>query len=97
MLYDEGWTVYILTDHVLAHYSIFTQTSLMAIQTNIPPDLTDADRTFIFQELDGELNSRILYALLHGLCVHLSRHRCLIMPAHRHIYGNHCCHTVDYM
>ncbi|KAK0224597.1 hypothetical protein EDD85DRAFT_858365 [Armillaria nabsnona] len=39
----------------------------MAIQTNIPPDLTDAERTFIFQELDGELNSRILYALLHGI------------------------------
>ncbi|PBK76372.1 hypothetical protein ARMSODRAFT_1011634 [Armillaria solidipes] len=42
----------------------------MAIQTNIPPDLTDVERAFILQELDGELNSRIFYALLHGLHIY---------------------------
>ncbi|KAK0465883.1 uncharacterized protein EV420DRAFT_1636446 [Desarmillaria tabescens] len=39
----------------------------MAAQTSIPPDLSDADRTIIFQSLDTELNSRILYSLLTGL------------------------------
>ncbi|KAK0222954.1 hypothetical protein EDD85DRAFT_860425 [Armillaria nabsnona] len=31
------------------------------------PDLTDADRAYIFTELDSALNSRILYSLLLGL------------------------------
>ncbi|PBL04438.1 hypothetical protein ARMGADRAFT_1004994 [Armillaria gallica] len=31
------------------------------------PDLTDADRAYIFTELDAALNSRILYSLLLGL------------------------------
>ncbi|PBK76389.1 hypothetical protein ARMSODRAFT_1078534 [Armillaria solidipes] len=39
----------------------------MAIQTNIPPDLTDIERALIFQILDAELNAKILYALLHGI------------------------------
>ncbi|KAK0192217.1 hypothetical protein F5146DRAFT_1189696 [Armillaria mellea] len=39
----------------------------MAILTNIPSDLTNHDRAFIFQFLDGQLNSTILYALLHGI------------------------------
>ncbi|KAK0227920.1 hypothetical protein IW262DRAFT_564321 [Armillaria fumosa] len=38
----------------------------MAAQTNIPPDLSDADRNSIFQSLDTDLNSRILYSLLVG-------------------------------
>ncbi|KAK0502633.1 hypothetical protein EDD18DRAFT_1099689 [Armillaria luteobubalina] len=38
----------------------------MAAQTNIPPDLSDADRNSIFQSLDTDLNSRILYSLLTG-------------------------------
>ncbi|KAK0474848.1 hypothetical protein IW261DRAFT_1497364 [Armillaria novae-zelandiae] len=38
----------------------------MAAPTNIPPDLSDADRTSIFQNLDTNLNSRILYSLLTG-------------------------------
>ncbi|KAK0458965.1 uncharacterized protein EV420DRAFT_342825 [Desarmillaria tabescens] len=33
---------------------------------NIPPDLADKDRAFVFQELDATLNSKILYTLLHG-------------------------------
>ncbi|SJL04753.1 uncharacterized protein ARMOST_08123 [Armillaria ostoyae] len=39
----------------------------MAAQTNIPPDLSDADRATAFQSLDTDLNSRILYSLLTGL------------------------------
>ncbi|KAK0446378.1 uncharacterized protein EV420DRAFT_1715793 [Desarmillaria tabescens] len=39
----------------------------MATQTDIPPDLTDNDKAFLFQYLDAILNSIILYALLHGI------------------------------
>ncbi|KAK0446410.1 uncharacterized protein EV420DRAFT_1648086 [Desarmillaria tabescens] len=39
----------------------------MATQTDIPPDLTDEDKAFIFQYLDANLNNQILYALLHGI------------------------------
>ncbi|SJL13665.1 uncharacterized protein ARMOST_17112 [Armillaria ostoyae] len=42
-------------------------TSLMAAQTNIPPDVTDPDKALIFYKLDAELNSVILYSLLHGI------------------------------
>ncbi|KAK0185854.1 hypothetical protein F5146DRAFT_1143371 [Armillaria mellea] len=38
----------------------------MAAQTSIPPDLSDTDRTDIFQSLDTDLNSRILYSFLTG-------------------------------
>ncbi|PBK67578.1 hypothetical protein ARMSODRAFT_1020583 [Armillaria solidipes] len=39
----------------------------MATQTDIPSDLTDDDKASIFQYLDAELNSTILFALLHGI------------------------------
>ncbi|KAK0222598.1 hypothetical protein EDD85DRAFT_960226 [Armillaria nabsnona] len=40
----------------------------MAAQNNIsPPDLTDVDKAIIFQILDAELNSVILYSLLSGV------------------------------
>ncbi|SJL18476.1 uncharacterized protein ARMOST_22065 [Armillaria ostoyae] len=39
----------------------------MATQANIPLDLTDDEKAFIFLVLDTELNSLILYALLHGI------------------------------
>ncbi|KAK0186518.1 hypothetical protein F5146DRAFT_1142892 [Armillaria mellea] len=39
----------------------------MATQTDIPPDLTDDDKAFIFPLLDANLNSQILCALLHGI------------------------------
>ncbi|KAK0445285.1 uncharacterized protein EV420DRAFT_1484341 [Desarmillaria tabescens] len=39
----------------------------MATQTDILPDLTDHEKAFIFQFLDANLNSGILYALLHGI------------------------------
>ncbi|SJK98538.1 uncharacterized protein ARMOST_01806 [Armillaria ostoyae] len=39
----------------------------MATQTDIPSDLTDDDKAYMFQVLDAELNSAILYTLLHGL------------------------------
>ncbi len=38
----------------------------MLTQAHIPSDLTDTRRDFIFQFLDSELNSMILFALLHG-------------------------------
>ncbi|KAK0436057.1 uncharacterized protein EV420DRAFT_1770374 [Desarmillaria tabescens] len=39
----------------------------MATQTDIPPDLSDSDKAFMFQFLDDQLNSSILFALLHGI------------------------------
>ncbi|PBK93554.1 hypothetical protein ARMGADRAFT_1165030 [Armillaria gallica] len=39
----------------------------MAIQADIPPDLTNEDKAFVFQALDAYLNSNILLALLHGI------------------------------
>ncbi|KAK0192219.1 hypothetical protein F5146DRAFT_1135975 [Armillaria mellea] len=39
----------------------------MAILTNISSDLTNDDKALIFQFLNAELNSGILYALLHGI------------------------------
>ncbi|SJK98318.1 uncharacterized protein ARMOST_01583 [Armillaria ostoyae] len=39
----------------------------MATQTDIPPDLTNDDKASVFQILDAQLNSTILYALLHGI------------------------------
>ncbi len=38
----------------------------MSTQADIPSDLTDDDKAFLFQTLDASLNSVILYALLHG-------------------------------
>ncbi|SJL10684.1 uncharacterized protein ARMOST_14075 [Armillaria ostoyae] len=40
---------------------------MAAAQINTPPDLTDNDKAIIFQELDGALNSTMLYSLLCGL------------------------------
>lgn len=40
--------------------------SPMAIQIDIPPDLTDEDKALAFQVNDIVLNSQIFYALLHG-------------------------------
>ncbi|KAK0480759.1 hypothetical protein IW261DRAFT_1563439 [Armillaria novae-zelandiae] len=39
----------------------------MTTQTNIPSDLTDDDKTYVFQILDAQLNSIILTALLYGI------------------------------
>ncbi|KAK0453998.1 uncharacterized protein EV420DRAFT_1645219 [Desarmillaria tabescens] len=39
----------------------------MTYQLDIPPDLTGPDITFIYQNLDAQLNTGILYALLHGI------------------------------
>ncbi|PBK70839.1 hypothetical protein ARMSODRAFT_1003362 [Armillaria solidipes] len=39
----------------------------MATQTDIPSDLTDDFKVSLFQFLDAELNSTILYALLYGI------------------------------
>ncbi len=38
----------------------------MATQTDIPSRLTDDYKAFLFKNLDAQLNSGILYALLHG-------------------------------
>ncbi len=40
--------------------------SSMATQTDIPSELTDDDKALVFQILDSSLNSKILFALLHG-------------------------------
>ncbi|KAK0225569.1 hypothetical protein IW262DRAFT_696055 [Armillaria fumosa] len=39
----------------------------MAAQTDIPPSLTDDFKAYLFRYRDGNLNSTILYALLHGI------------------------------
>ncbi|KAK0185159.1 hypothetical protein F5146DRAFT_1144362 [Armillaria mellea] len=40
----------------------------MAAQTSIAPDVPDpSDSALIFHKLDAELNSVILYSLLHGI------------------------------
>ncbi|PBK94993.1 hypothetical protein ARMGADRAFT_1029326 [Armillaria gallica] len=39
----------------------------MLTQADIPPDLSDDDKTLGFQFLDAQLNSMILMALLHGI------------------------------
>ncbi|SJL12960.1 uncharacterized protein ARMOST_16395 [Armillaria ostoyae] len=39
----------------------------MTTQTDIPSDLTADDKAFFFQVLDANLNSQILYVLLHGI------------------------------
>ncbi|KAK0224775.1 hypothetical protein EDD85DRAFT_859121 [Armillaria nabsnona] len=39
----------------------------MAIQIDIPPDLTNTDRAFIFQDLNIELEAEIIYSQLNGL------------------------------
>ncbi|KAK0192545.1 hypothetical protein F5146DRAFT_1190781 [Armillaria mellea] len=39
----------------------------MVTQIDIPSDLTDDDKACIFQLFDAQLNSTILYALLHGI------------------------------
>ncbi|PBK67576.1 hypothetical protein ARMSODRAFT_1086084 [Armillaria solidipes] len=39
----------------------------MSTQADIPSDLTDTDKAFIFQGLDAVLNSMILFALLYGM------------------------------
>ncbi len=59
--------VYVIS--LLLPPSFFTQRSSMAAQTNIPPDLSDAERATAFQSLDTDLNSRILYSLLTGACI----------------------------
>ncbi len=38
----------------------------MATQTNIPSDLTDDVKAYIFQFIDAKLNSIIMYALSYG-------------------------------
>ncbi|KAK0454038.1 uncharacterized protein EV420DRAFT_1696592 [Desarmillaria tabescens] len=39
----------------------------MTARVDIPSDLTDDDKAYCFQLLDANLNSQILYALLHGV------------------------------
>ncbi|KAK0505108.1 hypothetical protein EDD18DRAFT_1343931 [Armillaria luteobubalina] len=39
----------------------------MAAQTDIPPNVTDDFKAYLFRYRDGNLNSTILYALLHGI------------------------------
>ena len=40
--------------------------SPMLTQADIPSDLTDNYKAFMFEVVDGQLNTMILYALLHG-------------------------------
>ncbi len=70
----------------------------MAVQTNIPPDVTDADRAIIFQTLDHDLNSALLNSLLQGLPFYLYGYSHLIVFAStRLIHRNCCCHAVEYL
>ncbi len=51
---------------VLITYYLVVLISLMVTQTDIPSDLSDGDKAYIFQLFDAQLNSGILYALLYG-------------------------------
>ncbi|KAK0454037.1 uncharacterized protein EV420DRAFT_1765859 [Desarmillaria tabescens] len=39
----------------------------MAIQIDIPSDITDDDKAYLFQTIDAMLNAHLFYALLHGI------------------------------
>ncbi len=69
----------------------------MAIQTNIPSDVTDVDRAIIFQTLDHDLNSALLNSLLQGLPFDLYGYSHLTVFASRLIHRNCCCHAVEYL
>ncbi|KAK0459016.1 uncharacterized protein EV420DRAFT_345841 [Desarmillaria tabescens] len=56
-----AWYI-ILINHLLRYFC-----SPMAIRVDISSDLTNDDKTYMFQFLDANLNSGILYALLHGI------------------------------
>ncbi|KAK0433381.1 uncharacterized protein EV420DRAFT_548470 [Desarmillaria tabescens] len=45
----------------------FLLLSIMMTQADILPDLTNEHKAYVFQELDAELNTEILYTLLHGI------------------------------
>ncbi|PBK93531.1 hypothetical protein ARMGADRAFT_1012377 [Armillaria gallica] len=60
MLYNEGCGIPRLK-------TPFVFTSSMVAQNIIPLNLTDAEKAFILQSLDTNLNARILISLLHGI------------------------------
>ncbi len=54
----------------------------MSIQIDIPPDLTNTDRAFIFQDLNIELEAEIIYSQLNGKYAYFnSKHIYLIIFA----------------
>ncbi len=62
------------------HLSVYLDLDfVMAIQTNIPPDVPDALKAFIFQTLDADLNGTIFDSILQGVSVHLPTYRYLII------------------
>ncbi len=63
VLFITRGLVYIIL--TIAHYLIVLAFP-MVTQTDIPSDLTDDSKVYIFQILDAYLNSIILYALLYG-------------------------------
>ncbi len=58
----------------------------MVAQNTIPLNLTDAEKAFILQSLDTNLNARILISLLHGTHINSSKCFRLIMAAPVGIY-----------
>ncbi len=90
----------IIIDYSLIHYSTSAQISLMSNQTDTLSlsDLTDADKALIHQVLRADLDSTILYFLLHGMHVHFGLgYLCLIAVLHRYIYWSYCSHIVEYL
>ncbi len=55
-----GWYAILIN-----RYLLLLQSPMMT-QADIPADLSDTDKAAIFQTLDAQLNSKILFALLHG-------------------------------
>ncbi len=58
----------------------------MVAQDIIPLNLTDAEKAFILQSLDTNLNARILISLLHGTHINSSKCCRLTTPAPVGIY-----------
>lgn len=48
-------------------YSIVCNTPVMTYQLDIPSDLSGSDIAAVFQYLDSQLNTEIVYAFLYGL------------------------------
>ncbi len=61
VLFITSGLVYVI---LISHY-LAVSASPMVTQTDIPSDLTDDSKAFLFQTNDAVLNSGILYALLH--------------------------------
>ncbi len=87
-----AWTLHYIRT-VWITVTTVKSTWLMSTRTSLPPpDLTDVDIAIVFQILDAELSSVILYSLLSGAYVYLSEFKSLILTGRRCIH-RYCCYN----